>query len=143
MSEEHNWVPWKFAVAPSGTWQKEPSTSSNLGQGIEKSSPIKDALEEIANQLNLTKLEDWYNVSTSQLRELGVSYAVSRYGSLGDLLASLYPNHEWDLRRFSSTHRKKVVQRRVDNRVQQLLPNAASMSYRLSLLVPQYLQKNL
>lgn len=65
---EHNWLPWKFKHLP-GTHH---SVCNLLVAGFfqEKENQQK-FFEYLAQQLNVKKPEDWYEISSSNILELG------------------------------------------------------------------------
>lgn len=44
----HEWLPWKFGSVPKGYW--------------ESSENVKKYMNWLSRQLNVNKIEDWYNV---------------------------------------------------------------------------------
>lgn len=59
----------------------------------------KTKLEEIAKEFNIKCLDDWYNVSRTQLYDKA-PFIPGTYGSLQNALEAFYPNHSWDVSRF-------------------------------------------
>jgi hypothetical protein len=62
----------------------------------------QQALEVIGKELGVKDLDDWYKISTKQLKEKNSSF-INRYynGSLFAALKELFPHHKWDPLRFS------------------------------------------
>ncbi len=51
-------------------------------------------LDKVGKQLNLKSYEDWYSVTTKQVRTLGKAGILNRYnGSLSKLLSTVYPEY--------------------------------------------------
>jgi len=56
----------------------------------------RNFLEEIAKNLNITQLDDWYRVTQTDLKKRGGSALLKRYGySVRKILLELYPDHNW------------------------------------------------
>jgi len=54
----HNWEPWKFKQPPRNIWSQD---------GM-----LKKAFDALAKELNISKMEDWYDVTNKQIeRKLG------------------------------------------------------------------------
>jgi hypothetical protein len=58
--------------------------------------------DRLANQLNITKPEDWYNVNTSSISKKGAGIILQRYygGYLSEALRHIYPEYKWQPWRF-------------------------------------------
>jgi hypothetical protein len=68
-------------------------------------------LENIASQLGISKLDDWYQYSARHVRKLAPFIVTYYNGSLFQTLEHLYPMHEWDRDRFlmvNSGHWKEL-----------------------------------
>jgi hypothetical protein len=79
---EHKWLPWKFEVTPTGFWSE-----------IENRRMF---VHWFAEEKGLSRLEQWYEVSTSDIRTAGGMSLVAMHGeSLIRLLREAYPDHEW------------------------------------------------
>lgn len=73
---------------------------SNLGFWTNKHNQ-KIFFERIAKKLNVNKVDDWYTISTSQIKNLGGSSLISFYGhSLFKALSSIYTTYDWKAWRF-------------------------------------------
>jgi hypothetical protein len=79
---EFEWDPLKFAYVPLHSW----SQLSNH----------RKLLDQIGEHLQITKQEDWYQVSRKQVHALGGHFVQSHYGTLIDALQSVYPEYEWN-----------------------------------------------
>ena len=85
---EYNWLPWKFFKTPKNYWNDD----------LNK---IK-FVHYLAKALNINNLEDWYNVTTKDLRKHGASTLLFHDITLPKLLAIAYPDYKWEAYRFSS-----------------------------------------
>lgn len=86
---DHIWEMWCFKKAPVGFWK-------------EKDNQLK-YLEWLFRKLGYTQLEDYYRISTAILRENYGRPLLSHYGgSPSRILASLYPQHPWDITKFKT-----------------------------------------
>lgn len=84
---EHYWVIWKFKNAPKGFWFNEKN--------------IKQFMEYVAQRLQFTTMEDWYNLSVKNVNVLGGSGLMRNLGGSTYLLLKLvYPDHKWTKGRF-------------------------------------------
>jgi len=79
---EYNWQPWSFEKVHRHYW--------------DESSNIQELMKWLTETLQIKHLDDWYNVSLSQLYHLGAKTAIERNGGLFQLLSKLYPEHKWD-----------------------------------------------
>lgn len=79
---EHKWVPWHFNKIPSMV----------LGDP----EVIRDCLDYIESEKNLTELESWYQISNEDLRSLGVYTIISNAGGLCSVLRLYRPGIPWD-----------------------------------------------
>eukprot|EP01118_Nematostelium_gracile_P008337 TRINITY_DN2763_c0_g1_i1.p1 TRINITY_DN2763_c0_g1~~TRINITY_DN2763_c0_g1_i1.p1 ORF type:complete len:389 (+),score=75.72 TRINITY_DN2763_c0_g1_i1:90-1256(+) len=86
---DHKWLPWKFdSYLPRKTW------------GVTQSR--RDFLNNMAKELGIVKMEDWYEVSVSQIREKGGSALLRSYqDSPAKMISSILIDHKWNLRKFN------------------------------------------
>lgn len=111
---EHNWQFWKFSRVGKGTW----NDSNN----------VKQFLEWAAKELRLSSLEDWYNVTQTQLQELSFGGILRQYGTLGDVLKKAYPDYHWDFLKFREKRGQQMLTGKTHSHLfkvmQHLIPNA-------------------
>jgi hypothetical protein len=55
----------------------------------------------------VTKAEDWYNVSWTQIKRYGGSTLLQTY-KLSDLISKLHPTQEWSSKSFDSVFKAQV-----------------------------------
>eukprot|EP01118_Nematostelium_gracile_P014883 TRINITY_DN587_c0_g1_i1.p1 TRINITY_DN587_c0_g1~~TRINITY_DN587_c0_g1_i1.p1 ORF type:complete len:240 (-),score=50.19 TRINITY_DN587_c0_g1_i1:376-1095(-) len=71
-------------------------------------------IEWLGKKLNITKLEQWYKVSS-------IEHGIDKKNGLAEILTNVYPNHTWD-HHLLSTSNKKSSQNRLFRILQQILP---------------------
>lgn len=108
---DFSWQPWKFQKLPNQVL-KVPEYGSQL-------------VKEAAEKLHIAQLDDWYRISIPQLRETKLDYLAAHHGSLMNLLKKEFPDHPWDIQRFSSV--KKSSQRWLKVTLDQMFPNAGKI----------------
>lgn len=68
----------------------------------------KDLFKIISEKLQLTSLDDWYLVPSDQFRRFrGAAAIARRYGGFVAALIAAYPDHKWDMSRFTFIRRNK------------------------------------
>jgi hypothetical protein len=95
---------------PRGSWSKEGN--------------IRNYILHLSNSLRITKLDDWYRVSTAQIQSVGGQSIVERNGGLYAVLSKLYPDHPWKADMFFN-RAKKASQRWLKLKVEELLPGTS------------------
>lgn len=109
---DHNWHHWKFARVPQGFWVKEASQRAFLRW--------------LAKKANIKDLNDWYRVSTTDLRRLAPSL-ITYSGGLGRMLPKAYPHHKWDIEKLSDPNRApKSSQWLLKLEVEKLFPHTST-----------------
>lgn len=90
---EHKWDLRRFTSKPRGTWDIESQ---------------KIFMNQLAKKIDVTQMEQWYQVSAAQIREHGGGGLLSgRYSnSPPKMIISLFPEHHWNLRKFILTSKK-------------------------------------
>eukprot|EP01118_Nematostelium_gracile_P003123 TRINITY_DN1355_c0_g1_i1.p1 TRINITY_DN1355_c0_g1~~TRINITY_DN1355_c0_g1_i1.p1 ORF type:complete len:349 (+),score=64.58 TRINITY_DN1355_c0_g1_i1:234-1280(+) len=83
---QHPWDLRKFISAPKGIW-KDKQLQLN-------------AMHDLAKKLNIQRMEDWYLVTQAQIIEKGGGPLLGHYHSLSRMITSVFPNHQWNMRRF-------------------------------------------
>ena len=68
-------------------------------------------LESLAERMGITKLEDWYNVKSIDLKRLKANSFINRLygGSLIRALIEIYPEYNWEVNKFNSAPKKYWV----------------------------------
>jgi len=87
---DFKWDPLKFAKAPRHYWRSMANQRAFM--------------DRLGDELGFPKgdLEGWYKVPTLKFIEMGGSALLSRYdGSLSSALEAIYPEHKWDLLKFT------------------------------------------
>ena len=85
---EHSWKLSEYDRVPVGYW-----TDVDIQ---------KQFLESIFRELEMKTLDDWYKVSTKEVRDRGGYRLMDLYsGSLMKALQLIYPQHKWDISKFS------------------------------------------
>ena len=89
---EHSWDLSRFAIKPRQYW------SSLENQ--------RAFMDEMGDKLGLKDLDGWYAITVANVIPLGAKSILNLYNSsLSKLLMSIYPNHHWDISKFSSRPR--------------------------------------
>jgi len=100
----HNWKPWRFAHLPQGYWiQLFREFSVNDSEAV---STVRDMIETLAKEYNVTHLTEWYRAS-GQLSAI-VSNRLRIAGGLATILDKLYPEHSWIRSRFVSGNKRSL-----------------------------------
>jgi len=89
------------AVYPDHPWDisKFPTRPQNYWSSLENQ---KKSMDEVAHKLGVNDLEGWYSIGSKRLIAEGAESLLQCYGgSLSKLLAAVYPEHPWDLSKFS------------------------------------------
>jgi len=95
----HPWDVSKFSVKPRKYWSF-----------IENQRKFMD---DLGGKFGIKDLDGWYSISTKQMESSGASLLRKYDGSLSKLLRTLYPNHKWEIARFS--HRPRNYWNAPDN----------------------------
>lgn len=106
----HTWEPWKFEKLPREFWNDEmgPETARRIA-------------EDVATRLGITRREEWYRISLSQLKEVGIWYVLESIGGLYSLLRLAYPKFRWSRQKLA-LFSKKSAQRMLTQSVRFLFP---------------------
>lgn len=79
---QHSWLPFRFKQVPRGFWEQEGNTEV--------------ALEWLTQQLQIKDWQQWYNVTSKQIRKCGGGGLLECFGNSPALmLTTLKPNHPW------------------------------------------------
>eukprot|EP01118_Nematostelium_gracile_P016455 TRINITY_DN6819_c0_g1_i1.p1 TRINITY_DN6819_c0_g1~~TRINITY_DN6819_c0_g1_i1.p1 ORF type:complete len:345 (+),score=60.30 TRINITY_DN6819_c0_g1_i1:359-1393(+) len=85
---EHNWDLSKFTI-------KTKVRQDDIDQQ-------RQFIDQLGKVLNITHMEDWYNVSAKQIIKNGLGWLLQKYnGSPMKLITSIMKEHSWDLFKFS------------------------------------------
>jgi len=84
---EYNWLPWKFShlKRPDNIWGDQYDVA---------------LLSDIAKQLGVSKLTDWYRVSKGDLLNCNAGTFLMKRGGLMKVLSLVFPNFLWDQDKF-------------------------------------------
>lgn len=104
--KDHTWDAWRF---------------SNSASPCSKDQ-ITTLVQSFAQEHHISSLEDWYRVSTRQVKHHPLALVLPRVGGLPGVLKIAYPDHQWKISLFSVLG-KKTIQQRLFKTVQQLFPN--------------------
>jgi len=63
-------------------------------------------LKDISCALGIIKLDDWYRVSHDDLSNCSAFRFLHQRGGLLKILLQMYPNHQWDIEKFSNRQKK-------------------------------------
>jgi hypothetical protein len=59
-------------------------------------------LERIGSELGVFKMDDWYSISVTTVKEQGASFITTHYNSsLYEALKKLFPEHDWKDEKFA------------------------------------------
>jgi hypothetical protein len=85
---QHEWLPWKFTRVQTSFWD-DPKVRRRFFDWLGK-------------QLNILKMEDWYPVKATQIRDFGgAGLLASVFGdSVAPAVMSVFPEHSWQFWRF-------------------------------------------
>eukprot|EP01118_Nematostelium_gracile_P012865 TRINITY_DN4772_c0_g1_i7.p2 TRINITY_DN4772_c0_g1~~TRINITY_DN4772_c0_g1_i7.p2 ORF type:complete len:225 (+),score=35.19 TRINITY_DN4772_c0_g1_i7:705-1379(+) len=68
----------------------------------------REFIVDLAKELKITKMEDWYSVTTIQIHNHGGASLLKHYrSSPSNMLTSLFPQHKWDLLLFDQVPKYK------------------------------------
>eukprot|EP01114_Cavostelium_apophysatum_P010301 TRINITY_DN2385_c1_g1_i1.p1 TRINITY_DN2385_c1_g1~~TRINITY_DN2385_c1_g1_i1.p1 ORF type:complete len:481 (+),score=107.55 TRINITY_DN2385_c1_g1_i1:176-1618(+) len=92
---EHDWKPWKFAVAPRGFW------ANTEGQ--------RDFMEELGRNMRIQEYKDWYRQPTLAFiaKNKGKSLITKYNYSIIKLLSAVFQEHEWNRSKMVKVHFKR------------------------------------
>jgi hypothetical protein len=76
---EHTWQIWQFAV------------SKSFWDNVDN---VKSFMDWLSKELQISSLEDWYDIPVTQISNMGGSTLLEKYGK-GGLLSLVYPEHKW------------------------------------------------
>lgn len=84
----HDWDILKFSSKPKGMWKD--------------SDVQRDYMEQLAKELNIVKMDDWYDISVTQIREKNGGNLLDLYqNSPVKMITTIIKEHEWDLLKFN------------------------------------------
>lgn len=79
---EYYWREWRFHRTPNKFY----SSNSNL----------REYLDSAAKKFGVRTLDDWYFITSSQIKTLKIKSFIHRYGGLIGMLSVVYPEHPWN-----------------------------------------------
>eukprot|EP01118_Nematostelium_gracile_P011816 TRINITY_DN4258_c0_g1_i6.p1 TRINITY_DN4258_c0_g1~~TRINITY_DN4258_c0_g1_i6.p1 ORF type:complete len:738 (+),score=126.67 TRINITY_DN4258_c0_g1_i6:54-2267(+) len=87
---DHPWLPWRFnGTVPARTWNDIQLQRQFMNQ--------------LAERLNITRIEDWYHVTKTQIREKGGLRLLCKYQlSPSKMVMSILSDHTWNIQQFNS-----------------------------------------
>jgi hypothetical protein len=94
------------AIYPEHNWTAKRPTHVKKGFWTDKENH-KLFIKELASKLNIQKISDWYKVSVSQIKALGGRGVLGGHSSLLKVLATVYPEHNWEPYQFLRPHQSK------------------------------------
>eukprot|EP01118_Nematostelium_gracile_P006691 TRINITY_DN2154_c0_g1_i1.p1 TRINITY_DN2154_c0_g1~~TRINITY_DN2154_c0_g1_i1.p1 ORF type:complete len:503 (+),score=96.97 TRINITY_DN2154_c0_g1_i1:89-1597(+) len=84
---QHPWDLFNFRKTPKQTWNDIPLR--------------KELMTNLAKQLKIDKMEDWYGVTKRKIYDVGGAALLQRYqNSPSKMVTSMFPEHTWDLLKF-------------------------------------------
>eukprot|EP01114_Cavostelium_apophysatum_P022250 TRINITY_DN7990_c0_g1_i11.p1 TRINITY_DN7990_c0_g1~~TRINITY_DN7990_c0_g1_i11.p1 ORF type:complete len:350 (+),score=40.21 TRINITY_DN7990_c0_g1_i11:1015-2064(+) len=84
---EYDWKIQRFKYVPLNFWKQRNNQ--------------RELMDEIGRQLGFKEWEDWYQVTSKQISELGGKTILNQYGcSPSKLVTSIYPEREWKIHQF-------------------------------------------
>jgi hypothetical protein len=84
---EHDWQPWRFKTVARKTWSFFPNQHKFL--------------QHVAKQRSFQSLDDWYDVTATDIDSYNGSGLLAMYNnSLFELLQANFPEHPWDSSKF-------------------------------------------
>jgi hypothetical protein len=109
---EYDWKPWLMNNSPKSFWNKSDSITTYI-QWLEK-------------QLQIKKLDDWYNVSAKEISKyFQASSLLNKYGGLKSFLLHYYPNYNWNLELLEKNSSRNISksQYRLFQLLEEIFPN--------------------
>jgi hypothetical protein len=84
----HEWNIHEFSRASHGHWKNKDNARKRM--------------DEIGIQLGVKKMDDWYTLSREQILAFA-PFITEHYGGVFNALKTLYPEHNWDEKKFSTS----------------------------------------
>eukprot|EP01114_Cavostelium_apophysatum_P014359 TRINITY_DN3702_c0_g1_i1.p1 TRINITY_DN3702_c0_g1~~TRINITY_DN3702_c0_g1_i1.p1 ORF type:complete len:614 (+),score=148.50 TRINITY_DN3702_c0_g1_i1:97-1938(+) len=93
---EHRWEEWRFDKLPKDFAENHPRVKAMIAWGAQK--------------LGVKQLDDWYQVTSHSMYELGFRSLVEKFGGVIPFVAHYYPEHPFkqNLRRESYSHQVPI-----------------------------------
>lgn len=88
---EHRWLRWQFHAAPKNLWKHDKS--------------VNEYIHWLEDKLAITHLEEWYQVSSITINQLGGKNLLATRGGLYRILKLVYPQFPWNEEKFQDKHR--------------------------------------
>ena len=103
---DFSWDPLKFSKAPRHYWSSVENQKKFLDELGKKIQSDKGVIENTKEAERRKEKDFWYEVPIQQVIDGGGVALIDRYhGSLAKLLENVYPDYDWDLRRFTKVPR--------------------------------------
>lgn len=100
---QHSWIRTEFR-----SHQFKKMSKSKLSVYWNKRENQMDFLHDLGNQLGLKQMEDWYNITTKEIRRNGGSELLKKYQkSPSKMIMSLFNQHSWLSSHFKIHQQKK------------------------------------
>jgi hypothetical protein len=110
------------SIYPEYTWIKNNFVDKQSNSYNEDT--LKEFVKSMENKLQIKSLDDWYRVSLKQINQFSPLTIIQNSEGLAKLLAKVYPEKHWDMKRFSRIAMpSKASQRMMKIKVENLFPN--------------------
>lgn len=115
-----NFIELLRTIYPEFTWDHENRRNypRNYWNNLDN---VKHFFKIFEEKHQITKKEDWYRVSIDQIRNSGGLGLLRKYKSFGNLLSAVFPEDEWEEKKFSRRD-KRSEQRWLLIQLRKLLP---------------------
>jgi len=104
-----NWQLWRFSKVPRLFWNDERN--------------IRNYFLWVANELQVCKMSDWYEISTQQIYYLKGIRLLQKNGGLLSLLPRVFPHFDWDRERLAQATKINKAQLLLYRKTQQIFPS--------------------
>ena len=113
---EHDWKAWRFSRVPTGFWQDKRNQF--------------ELMEWLVKKLFVSKFEDWYRISVQQIERIVPCRTLFKQESFGDILQSVYPEHDWDINKLETRVEPiKAAQRILFMLLKELFPTSGKCHF--------------
>jgi hypothetical protein len=106
MYPDFEWQQWRFVHVAKGYW-KDPNN-------------VRQYMDHITKEFDIKNLDDWYGFCDDHIIAYGGATLLKYYGSLFDLLKSIYSHHNWDKEKWNNSSTSKKSQHLLLKRVKNL-----------------------
>jgi len=92
----YHWIPWYFeSGVPDGFWEEASNT--------------KNYLQWLAGELGITRMTDWYLISTQQVCHLRGATLLNKTQGIRSLLMNYFPDYPWNFLCFQECSRQNLI----------------------------------